>query len=54
MKNPAHTEREFRELARRLDLTYDQVINTPIVVLAKLMSEKQVTFGLQAVGESAK
>jgi len=52
MRNPEHTERHFQELARRLNLTYEQVINTPIVVLAMLMSAKDVSSGLTVVSES--
>lgn len=54
MKNPEHTENSFRELARRLGLSYDQVVNTPIVVLAQLMAAKGVDMGLQTVSESHK
>lgn len=52
MKNPEHAERQFHELARRLNLTYEQVVNTPIVVLAMLMVAKDVSSGLTVVGES--
>lgn len=48
-RNKAHTDRVFAETARRLGITLDEFMNRPVIEIAKLMAEKNVSMGLQAV-----
>lgn len=48
-RDPQHFDNTTTELARRLGITKEAVMQMPIVNLARLMGEKGVTMGLQAV-----
>ena len=48
-RNKEHTDRVFAETARRLGLTTEAFMDMPVIEVAKLMAERNVTMGLQLV-----
>lgn len=49
MRNKEHTDRVFRETARRLGMDFDEFMHRPIIEIIKLMIDKDVSMGPQIV-----
>ena len=52
MKDPKFFDNTMSELARRLGITPEQVVEMPIIDVARLMADKGVNMGLTLVSES--
>lgn len=54
MKDPEFIEKSLQELSRRLGMDHSEMMETPIIEIARKMGDRNVSMGLQLVTESPK